>query len=164
VVVSCNDRDRAHGVGSRSVAEVVSTDASRSRSSGQSNSTRQCYGHFVWRQARPRVHWHTATAATSPRSLGRHRHASVAEQRQWIDCVTMRRTPGLARSRARRLTLWVPKTPSCAMSCRFSGSAEPWGTGKPGSPIVLLRLAYLALTGIVTFLRLLPMSSTDKNI
>jgi putative transposase len=29
---------------------------------------------------------------------------------------------------------------------------------------VLLRLAYLALTGIVTFLRLLPMSSTDKNI
>jgi hypothetical protein len=29
---------------------------------------------------------------------------------------------------------------------------------------VLLRLAYLALTGMVTFLRLLPMSSTDKNI
>jgi hypothetical protein len=29
---------------------------------------------------------------------------------------------------------------------------------------VLLRLSYLALTGIVTFLRLLPMSSTDKNI
>jgi putative transposase len=29
---------------------------------------------------------------------------------------------------------------------------------------MLLRLAYLALTGIVTFLRLLPMSSTDKNI
>jgi hypothetical protein len=29
---------------------------------------------------------------------------------------------------------------------------------------VLLRLFYLALTGIVTFLRLLPMSSTDKNI
>ena len=29
---------------------------------------------------------------------------------------------------------------------------------------MLLRLFYLALTGIVTFLRLLPMSSTDKNI
>jgi hypothetical protein len=29
---------------------------------------------------------------------------------------------------------------------------------------VLLRLFYLALTGIVTFLRLLPMSSTNKNI
>jgi hypothetical protein len=29
---------------------------------------------------------------------------------------------------------------------------------------VLLRLAYLALTGVVTFLRLLPMSSTDKDI
>jgi putative transposase len=29
---------------------------------------------------------------------------------------------------------------------------------------MLLRLAYLALTGMVTFLRLLPMSSTDKNI
>jgi len=28
---------------------------------------------------------------------------------------------------------------------------------------VLLRLFYLALTGIVTFLRLLPMSSTDKT-
>jgi putative transposase len=29
---------------------------------------------------------------------------------------------------------------------------------------VLLRLSYIALTGMVTFLRLLPMSSTDKNI
>ena len=29
---------------------------------------------------------------------------------------------------------------------------------------MLLRLAYLALTGVVTFLRLLPMSSTDKDI
>jgi putative transposase len=28
---------------------------------------------------------------------------------------------------------------------------------------VLLRLAYLALTSVVTFLRLLPMSSTDKD-
>jgi putative transposase len=50
------------------------------------------------------------------------------------------------------------------VSCGFSGSAESCGTGKPGSSIVLLRLAYLALTGMVTFLRLLPMSSTDKNI
>jgi hypothetical protein len=49
------------------------------------------------------------------------------------------------------------------MSCGFSGSAESCKTGKPGSPIVLLRLFYLALTGIVTFLRLLPMSSTDKE-
>jgi hypothetical protein len=29
---------------------------------------------------------------------------------------------------------------------------------------VLLRLSYLVLTGLVTLLRLLPMSSTDKNI
>jgi hypothetical protein len=29
---------------------------------------------------------------------------------------------------------------------------------------VLLRLSYLALTGMVTLLRLLPMSSTDKDI
>ena len=52
----------------------------------------------------------------------------------------------------------------CPVSCGFSGFAESCRTGKPRSPIVLLRLFYLPLTGIVTFLRLLPMSSTDKNI
>jgi hypothetical protein len=38
------------------------------------------------------------------------------------------------------------------------------GRGTRGSSAVLLRLSYLALTGMVTLLRLLPMSNADKDI
>jgi putative transposase len=37
-------------------------------------------------------------------------------------------------------------------------------SGRAKMPIVLLRLPYLALTSVFTFIRLLPMSDTDKDI
>ncbi|MCI2421417.1 hypothetical protein MOQ72_28675 [Saccharopolyspora sp. K220] len=52
----------------------------------------------------------------------------------------------------------------CAVTCSFSGPAEDGRASTPGSPIVLLRLPYLAVTGMFAFLRLLPMTSTDKDI
>jgi hypothetical protein len=50
------------------------------------------------------------------------------------------------------------------VTCGFSGRTEDGGTGTPGSPVVLLRLSYLTLTGMFAFLRLLPTGSTDKDI
>jgi hypothetical protein len=41
-------------------------------------------------------------------------------------------------------------------------TAEDRETGTPA--IVLLRLPYLALTNVFTFIRLMPMSDSDKNI
>jgi hypothetical protein len=61
--------------------------------------------------------------------------------------------------------LWVPKTPSIGCACQFFDPLRSTSRlGKPRCPTVLLRLSYLVLTGMVTLLRLLPMSSTDKNI
>jgi hypothetical protein len=42
------------------------------------------------------------------------------------------------------------------MTCRFLDTAEVRETGTPGWSIVL-RLPYLALTGVFTLIRLLPM-------
>jgi putative transposase len=50
------------------------------------------------------------------------------------------------------------------VTCGFSDAAEDCETGTPGWSIVLLRLPYLALTSVFAFIRLLPMSDTDKDI
>jgi hypothetical protein len=39
---------------------------------------------------------------------------------------------------------------------------ETAARGRPGWSIVLLRLPYLALTSVFAFMRLLPMSDSDK--
>ena len=51
-----------------------------------------------------------------------------------------------------------------AVTCTFSTPPRTAGQGRRGSSAVLLRLSYLARTGMVTLLRLLPMSNTDKDI
>jgi hypothetical protein len=68
---------------------------------------------------------------------------------------------------ARRLlmTVWVPKILSTRCDLHL---LEPHRGSQDrvtrGSSAVLLRLSYLALTGMVTLLRLLPMSNTGKDI
>jgi hypothetical protein len=60
--------------------------------------------------------------------------------------------------------LWVPKTSSVGCDLHLLDPPRTAGQGTRGSSAVLLRLSYLALTGMVTLLRLLPMSNTDKDI
>jgi hypothetical protein len=52
----------------------------------------------------------------------------------------------------------------CLVTCRPSRTADDRRTDAPGWSIVLLPLPYLALTRVFTFMRLLPMSDTDKDI
>jgi hypothetical protein len=59
--------------------------------------------------------------------------------------------------------LWVPKTPSKGCDLQVRGAAEGRLTDTPGWSVVL-RLPYLALTSVFAFIRLLPMSDTDKDI
>ena len=58
----------------------------------------------------------------------------------------------------------MPKTSSVGCNLPLLDPTEDRRTGQRGSSAVLLRLSYLALTGMVTLLRLLPMSSTDKDV
>src|SRR5437879_3270870 len=51
------------------------------------------------------------------------------------------------------------------LTCRFLDSpGSPFRMGAAGSPVMLLRLPYLALTGMVALLRLIPKGATDKDI
>lgn len=65
--------------------------------------------------------------------------------------------------------VWVPKTSSVGCDLHLLHPTEDRRTGharivRRASATVLPRTSYLALTGVVTLPRLLPMSNTDKDI
>ncbi|MBP2329105.1 hypothetical protein JOF56_009490 [Kibdelosporangium banguiense] len=61
-----------------------------------------------------------------------------------------------------RTTVWVPKTTSMGTDLRIPDLKDRQQPSTPGCSVVL-RLPYLAITGMFAFLRLLPTSSTDKD-